>query len=144
MRWIKPRNGCCLYTEKDGYRYFIMDKMNSRYWHVERKKIIPANKKIYSTYQQMHDDWFSKLTFPKDVEDKENHAMLEIMMKTQNANAGSDYMRTLERDGRHYAFLIREKMVNEYTENEVISYDMEFDECKKWTEEYLEPKGLFE
>ena len=143
IKWKNPQNGGCTYFVRDGWTYFIYDGFigNSReisnYWHIEKRKIIEPNRKVFKSYAEMLLNLFGA------SEKKETNAYWAIRSKTDYSGF-SDEVRKYEQDGRKYAIDLHSKEVWEYAIPERVSPDFRtVDEVKQWAEECLIENTLF-
>ena len=144
IKWKNPQNGGTLFFVHNGYRYYVMDELNSSWWHVERRKIIEQKRRRFKTYKELHFDMFGENpAVIHDGEDVEIVAKMEIMRRTNWVNCGGDY-RMFKRDGHSYAVDMLGKEWWEYSEIEKVSPSLpSMDEAKKYIEEELQEKTLF-
>jgi len=137
VKWKNPKNGGCLYYDKNGYRYYIMDAWQSSWWHIERRKIIEQNRKKYKSFWELHFAMFGEKPIMNGT-DKELCAMYEIRFRTSWANCGNDNIRKWESDGKHYAVDLNEKSFWRYELTEKVSPDFQtVEECKSYADEEL-------
>lgn len=143
IKWKNPKNGCCIYFDRDGYRYYIIDRLYSdgsisNYWHIERKKIIKQYRRRCLNYWEMHLAMFGEFPSLIDGQDKESIAYWSIRQKTDYVNCGNDNTRIYVQNGKHFAVDLRLKEFWEYPIAEDVSPDMDtVEECKRYAEEYL-------
>ena len=148
VKWKNPKNGGCQYYEKDGYRYYIIDRMFSdgsisSYWHIERKKILQSSsRRKFESFREMLLSLFGKCLADGE---SESVAYWEIRSKTDYINCGNDYTRVFEKDGKHFAVNLQTKESWEYAVAETVSPDLEtVEDCKRYAdEEIFKPMALF-
>jgi hypothetical protein len=142
IKWKNPKNGGCLYFDRNGYRYYIIDKLYSdgsisRYWHIECKKIIEPHRRKCKSFWELHFAMFNKNPSLIEGQDKESTAYWSIRASTDYVNCGNDNIRVYVQNGRHFAVDLQAKEFWEYSVAEAVSPDMEYDECKQYAEKYL-------